>query len=122
MCEDRHHECEANERKQEADDQGRRDDQSPKRHRERVRERHSDSCANSHRAPTLRSRSKGNETTLILSTTTAKAKPNALPKMIKVHRRDAVRIAARNALDDFGVVGSKAPRKALGRCLRFSRW
>jgi hypothetical protein len=34
--------------------------------------------------PTFRSRSKGNETTLMLSTTTAKTKPIALPKMIKV--------------------------------------
>ena len=38
MCEDRQHEREANERQQEAEHQGRCDDQSPQRHRERVRQ------------------------------------------------------------------------------------
>ena len=38
VCEDRQHEREANERQQEAEHQGRCDDQSPQRHRERVRQ------------------------------------------------------------------------------------
>ena len=47
MCEDWHHEHESNERKQEADHQGRRDDQSPKRHRERVQQHRPDRGVNS---------------------------------------------------------------------------
>ena len=67
MCEDRHHEREANERKQEADHQGRRDAQSPKRHRERVHQHRSDGCVNSHCYAEAK-----DETTLILSATKAK--------------------------------------------------
>src|SRR5579875_17584 len=48
MCENRQHECEANERKQETDHQRYGDDQSPKGYRERVREHRSNRCANSY--------------------------------------------------------------------------
>src|SRR5208283_3749471 len=58
--------------------------------------------------PKLRSRSNGNETTLTLSTTAAKAKPIALPKMIKVQPRDEVRTSVRNLLKDCGAVGPKS--------------
>ena len=58
--------------------------------------------------PKFRSRSKGNETTLMLSTTTAKAKPIALPKMIKVQPRDVVRTSVKNPLKDCGAVGPKS--------------
>ena len=44
----------------------------------------------------------------MLSTTTAKTKPIALPKMIKVQPRDVVRTSVRNPLKDSGAVGPKS--------------
>ena len=44
----------------------------------------------------------------MLSTTTAKTKPIALPKMIKVQPWDVVRTSVRNPLRDSGAVGPKS--------------
>src|SRR5208283_3397421 len=53
MCQDRHRDRKPNEQQQEADRQDRRDDQSPQRHGERVRQHGPDGSLNRHRDPSI---------------------------------------------------------------------
>src|SRR5579885_2950036 len=63
------------------------------------------------RAPTFRSRSNGNETTLILSATTAKTNPIALPNPISNQPSGVARIIVTRAIKDFGGAVPKSDTK-----------
>jgi len=91
-----YHEREANQQQKETDHQGRRDDQSPKRHRDWARQHRFDRRANSHSYAYIAVEEQGNETTLMLSAITAKTKPIALPRTIRAQPLGVVRTSLRN--------------------------